>query len=327
MKRIGRAAKGAITVGVFALALTGCSGGSPGASSDGPSGIVQIYTTSTPTQNERFEKAFEKAHSEIDLKITRGGPDLIPRVEAEMDSGSAGADIFISTSQQWFVDNEQNLLKGDYASDWPLWGIEGLVPAIGVNPHSYIVWNTNKFPNGFHSWDSLLAPETKGTLGFRDGIDVSMSGYLQYLEDQNGPDFLEKVAAQNPVFYPTTVPLTQAVGSGEVGVAMMSSPAPILELQAAGAPVDYWLAEDGFAVSFYSAILNNSKNQAAAKVVMDFYMSPEGQKAFNGGGYGGSPLDGIEGAIDVSKMQILDPKKITPEVIAKWGERFNTIFR
>lgn len=327
MKRIGRPAKGAIALSVVALAVVGCSGESPGESSDGPSGTVQLYTTSTPTQNERFEQTFEEAHPEIDLVVTRGGPELIPRVEAEIDSGSPGADMFISTSQQWYVDNEENLLQGDYDSDWPLWGIEGLVPSVGLNPHSYIVWNTNSFPDGFDSWDSLLVPETRGTLGFRDGIDVSMSGYLQFLEEQNGPDFLEDIAAQDPVFYPTAVPLTQAVGSGEIGVAMMSSPGPIVELQGAGAPVDYWLPEDGWAVSHYLAILDNSTNQDAAQVVMDYFMSPEGQQAFNGGGNGGSLLDGIDGAIDVSEMQILDPDEITPEVISEWGERFNSIFR
>jgi iron(III) transport system substrate-binding protein len=135
-----------------------------------------------------------------------------------------------------------------------------------------------------NSWDDVLDPSVNGKIGMRPNVDTMLAGHLQYFEGKNGPDFPPRVAAQNPKLDPSVIPVTLAVGSGEIGVAIMSARATIKDLQDQGPSIDYWLPENSCAGGFYAAILKKSKRQEAAQAVLDYFMSPEGQAASRGAG-------------------------------------------
>src|SRR2546428_318756 len=90
--------------GVMAAALTSCGSGEKFQVVNGPwpdvvasakrEGHVSLYTSLTPTQNQRLVAAFDKAYPEIQVNVTRGTAELTPRVEKEIQSGAPGADIF-----------------------------------------------------------------------------------------------------------------------------------------------------------------------------------------------------------------------------------------
>ncbi len=308
------------------LTLAGCAAVADYFGAGGRS--IRVYSVAAPSQNERLEDAFNATHRDIRLEITRGASDLVPKVDAEITTGADGADIFIMSGDAWFLENQKNLvsLTGPAAATYPDWGVKGYAPIVSYSPFSMILWNTEVFPNGFKDWDDLLAPEVKGRIGVRDTMSSVLASYLQYLQDKNGPDYLPALARQEPKFYPSLIPMAQAVASGEIGVAYTASPAVVHDLQRRGAPIDSVLIEDGWASPFIAGVLAKSPRQDDAQVVMDYLLSPEGQKAFNGDGDAGSAITGLEGTLDVSHMVVLSAENTPPEAVKAWGVRLREIF-
>ncbi|MBA8963762.1 iron(III) transport system substrate-binding protein [Rhodococcus percolatus] len=289
---------------------------------------VHVYSVAAPSQNKRLEDAFNASHPEITLEITRGASDLVPKVDAEIATGADGADIFIMSGDSWFLRNKDNLapVTADAAKTYPDWGVDGHAPIVSYSPFSMILWNTDAFPDGFETWDDLLAPEVKNRLGVRDTMSAVLASYLQYLQDKNGPNYLSELAEQNPKFYPSLIPMAQAVASGEIGVAYTASPAVVHDLESRGAPIDSVLIKDGWASPFIAGILKKSPRQDDAQIVMDYLLSPAGQEVFNGSGDAGSPIEGLNGTIDTSHMRVLSEKDTPAKVIAEWAVRLREIF-
>lgn len=334
---------GILTVGAMALGLTGCGGSdAPSAAVEGTwdevvaaakdEGKISFYSVMPGAQNDRLQKAFDKAYPEIDLQILRGAGELTGRIDAEVKSGSDGADVFLFSDTNWFATRGDILanVDGPNLEGWnkDSWAVpeKSIIPS--AYPYSMIVWNTEKFPEGFKEWDDLLAPEVKGTLGLRTDVTTSLAGYLDFFEENLGDDYLTKLGQQSPSFYPSAVPMTQSVASGEIGVANTSTPSVVKEMQDQGAPVKSMIPSPSYWIEWGAGILNKTKRPNASRVLMDFIMSPEGQTAINGDGFGRASRDGIEGSIvpDKGTSTMFDSKKYTPDVIAEFKEKFSKWF-
>ncbi|MEV6639593.1 extracellular solute-binding protein [Amycolatopsis sp. NPDC051371] len=314
---------------VAAISVTTLTACGPAAGFFGDGGrTVRVYSVAAPSQNQRLERAFNASHPGITLEVIRGASDLVPKVDAEIATGADGADIFIMSGDSWFLSNKKNLapVTGAAAKTYPGWGVNGFAPIVSYSPFSMILWNTNAFPKGFETWHDLLAPEVNGRLGVRDTMSAVLASYLQYLQDKNGPGYLPALAKQNPKFYPSLIPMAQAVASGEIGVAYTASPAVVHDLESRGAPIDSVLIKDGWASPFIAGILKKSPHQADAQVAMDYLLSPEGQRVFNGSGDAGSPIRGLDGTIDTTHMRVLSHENTPPKVVKEWGVRLRTIF-
>jgi iron(III) transport system substrate-binding protein len=294
-------------------------------------GRVNVYNAASETQNERLTEAFEEKYPGIELSITRGATELPERVSAELENGTDGADVLMYSDPNWFIDHEADLATLDlpstegWSKDW--WAVPDKAVVATALPWSMIVWNTKTFPEGFENYEDVLDPSVKGKLGTRSEVSPSVAGYLDHLETELGTEYLEGIAAQDPKFYPSGVPLMQAVGSGEVGVANLGVPSVIDELQASGAPIDYVFAEPGFGYTHAAATFAEAKRPNAGLVFMDFFLSEEGQTAYNGDGQGGSGREGIDGALSMEGYAMLDSKKFSdPAVLAEWNQKFDQYF-
>lgn len=331
---------------LLALTATAC-GGAASSSAEAPTtgdeawdavvaeayeeGRVNVYNAASDQQNRRLTEAFKKEYPGIKLNITRGAAELPERVATELDKGLDGADVFMFSDPDWFVQHEEHLAEVDGPStegwyeDW--WAVDAKAISVTALPWSMIVWNTDTFPDGFKNYDDLLAPEVKGKLGTRSEITPSIAGYLDHLETQLGKEHLEGLAKQKPKFYPSAIPLIQAVASGEIGVSNLGVPSAISDLQKSGAPIDYVLAEPGFAFTHAAASFEDSERSNAGRVFMDFLMSPEGQQAYNGEGQGGAGRDGIEGSLDLEGTAMLDTTTYAdPAVLDEWKRKFEEYF-
>lgn len=331
---------------LLALTATAC-GGDDGSSAEAPTtgdaawdavvadaydeGKVNVYNAASDVQNRRLTEAFAKAYPGIKLNITRGAAELPERVATELDKGLDGADVLMFSDPEWFVKHEADLAEVESPStegwkeDW--WAVDDKAISVTALPWSMIVWNTDTFPKGFKTYDDLLAPEVKGKLGTRSELTPSIAGYLDHLETELGPEHLKGLAKQKPKFYPSAIPLIQAVASGEIGVSNLGVPAAISDLQKSGAPIDYVLAEPGFGFTHAAASFEDSKRSNAGRVFMDFLMSEEGQTAYNGEGQGGAGRDGIEGSLNLEGTTMLDTAKFAdPAMLETWKRKFEEYF-
>lgn len=295
-------------------------------------GELSLYNAASEVQNERMMDAWEERYPQIDLRITRGGSELPARVGAELGAGTKGADAFIWSDPEWFqenVDKLSDLSSAPSVTEWndDFWAVEDKAVIATRLPWTMIVWNTDKFPNGFENYEDLLAPEVKGQLGSRSQVTVSIAGYLKFMEDQYGDKYMKELAKQNPKFYTSAVPLMQAVASGEIGVSNVGVPATVLDLQKVGAPIDYAYIDPGFAFEHAGGALKDAAHPNAAVLFMNWFMSEEGQQAYNGDGLGGAGRSDVEGALTVAdSYTMLDSSKFPPEEIARWEAKFHGWF-
>lgn len=322
--------------------LTACGSGGTEAAEvvDGPwedvvaaakkEGRVNLYSVAPPIQNDRIVAAFNKLYPDIKVSVTRGAGELPARVESEIKSGSEGADVFIYSDPSLFTKLSDHLLEvnGPSVEGWSddFWAVEGKAIIPTKYPWTMFVWNTKIFPNGIKTWDDLLDPAVKGKLALRNDLTTSIAGVLDFQERRLGPDYLKALAKQEPKFYTSAVPMNQAVASGEVGVTNLSTPSIVKDLQQQGAPIDFAMPDPGFAIMWGAAALDNSRRPNAARVFLDFLMSPAGQEAINGDGFGAAGREGIPGSLDLTGWEFLDSAKFTPEVMNEMKAKFAEYF-
>ncbi|MGX7724822.1 extracellular solute-binding protein [Rhodococcus pyridinivorans] len=293
-------------------------------------GVVNFYSIAPELQNVRLVEAFNEKYPDIKVRVLRGAGDLSSRVSAEIQSGSRGADVFMYSDPAWFTKNADHLmiLDGPEAANWAddYWAVpEKSVVAVAA-PFGMLMWNTEVFPEGFDSWDDLLDPKVRGQLGTRSDVTPTYAGYLDFLEREMGPDYLPALGKQNPKFYSSSVTLAQAVASGEIGVANITQPATVIDLQELGAPVDAVVPEPGYATKYAAAAVATAHHPNSAKVFLDFVMSQEGQQALSGDGLSYTGRSDVDGALVDEGLDVLDSSKYPAEVLAEWDRKFAEYF-
>lgn len=294
-------------------------------------GRVNFYTVAPPDVATRVVAAFNAKYPEIQVAVTRGVSELPPRIAAERQAGADGGDVYIFSDPLWFSQQKDWLLDLDTpaASTFPKanWQEPGKAPLVSYPPFGMLIWNTQQVPGGLKTWDDLLKPELKGRIGTREEVTAVVAGYLDFITTELGADYMTKLAAQKPNFYASIVPLVQAIASGEISAGNVGNTGAVRELVKQGAPIAYVYPDPSFAISWAGAILNSTKRPNAARVFMDFILTPEGQSALNGEGDGASALPNIPGALDISKFRVLQPNKFPKDVRDKWRAEFERIFR
>lgn len=324
--------------GVAVLALTSmlaaCGGGSDkGALVEGDwndivaaaeeEGEVIFYNGSTEPQGDRLVAAFNEKYPDIEVKAERGGAEMIARIDAQISSGTTGADVFIVGDGTWWERRADDVLPvdGPGAAEVPAerWMVDGAVASVSGAPYSVFVWNTEAFPEGFESYDDFLAPEAKGKIGFRGDASVTAAGFLDFARAELGDDWLTKLGQQNLKKYVSVVPATEAVAAGEVGATPTAQIPHVLGLIESGAPIEYAVPSPGYAFDYGMGALKNASNPNAAVVFTDFASSPEGQAALNGDGYGIATMPGTDGAIPSEGWTMLDSSRFPEDVIEEWN--------
>ena len=89
-----------------------------------------------------------------------------------------------------------------------------------------MAWNTKAVPNGVTDGKSFLAANFQGRIGVPDPrVSTSFMDWYLWANKKYGADFETKLAAQKPKIYVSSLPMTQAVASGEI-IGAPSPPEP-----------------------------------------------------------------------------------------------------
>ncbi len=295
-------------------------------------GQVTLYSALTNPEIERIATGFRKAYPDIRLEFLRGpSGEQLTKVEQERASGVDGADVLISTELAWFIDRakEGRLLRpvGPALAAWqPKYIHQGTAITIGYQP-VVIPYNKNLVPVPPKSYLDLLKPEFKGKLGTTELASTFLIAWYEWLEKNNGPDYLKKLRAQNPRLYVGATPTAQAIASGEVGVAAFGNTSATKAMMDKGAPVDFVVPSPALGVEWMMAVLGWSKRPNAALVLAEYVLSREGQGVWHSRGETASPLPNIPGSLDASSVSSYDPAAYTPEVVKKYRDYWSAIFK
>ena len=270
---------------------------------------MTLYTSVDPATADTLAKTFEEKYG-IKVAVTRlvSGP-IVARYSAEASSGDPVADLMIVANRPFF---EDGLAKG-----WFLPMTADQIPNIDKVPKTFqydgsvgvgtsrlngLVANTGLVSKSDTptTWEDLLEPKFKGKLVGNDPrtIPVVLNQWVA-LDKKLGDGYLKKIAQQNVSWAPSLVAGVQEVAAGEKLVAfginqghvnplLATAPtAPVTQPIVLLKPVDL-----GFA--WNAGVSAKSPNPAAARLFINWLLTNDGQKLFNGATLSPSVLPGVE---------------------------------
>lgn len=270
-------------------------------------GSVTYYVASSPDAAARVSEAFKQKYGiTVDIVRVASGP-LGQRFAAEAEAGSVVADVIV-IAQPAFLDLASS--KGWIATveglpslkNWPAANFDGKFALIGVNAVT-VAWNGDLVSDADapKSWEDLLDPKWKDKILFTDVRTVpAYMGWAKLIMDTYGAAFLQKLQAQNLHLVPSVQPGAQQLAAGEGALLFPANRQAIVPLQAAGAKLKDVVLSPATGSELKGGVAAAAPHPNAARLFLDFLMSPQGQSLFNDGG-GASVLSNIPNAMELPK--------------------------
>lgn len=297
-------------------------------------GEVTVYSAQALDNLNNVAAAFEDEYG-IKVNVFRGiDSDIQAKIQAERDSNSPIADVVIQATQGW---SDEKQAEGWFMPvELPAWENPDYNSEMNINATKDVFvcnaavltfgWNTELWPDGLTDYTDLLNPELGGgQIGVIEPAVASIVDFWFYLEDNYGTEFIEQLAAQKPKIYPSSLPMGEALISGEVAAGSFVQVQD--DFKADGAPVDSGFAPKVWGAIFQTSVLSNSPNPNAAQLLSNFILTPEGQEliAFRAS----SSLPNIEGTTSVTtdEVQRQDPSRLDADSVAAYQERWSALFQ
>ena len=301
-------------------------------------GKVTVYSSQGLDQLNALAAGFEAKYPGIAVDAIRlSDGDAIPRIETELSTNTPGADLVVMAALQWIntqadagsfvAATASPQVAGLGAYDAKQYVHPGNQFEVGAAVLTY-GWNTDSLPDGIGDYPDLLDPELKGgKIAVVDpAAGPAVVDFYLWLNETYGDDFMEKLAAQEPLIYPSALPIGEALTSGEVIAAAYAAPVQLEPAKEKGAPVDFGISEKGaWGARYFAAIPKSAANPAAGALFADYMLSPEGQELVQGAS--GSVLPDIPGTLITNdKVRKMDLEATTPEKVTAFQEEWNALF-
>lgn len=250
-------------------------------------GQVTVYSGFTEETELAIAEKFEK-DTGIEVKFTgQLSPELAERALSERAAGELKADV-ISVSGASVITQleEEGLLKPHKVPAWDAlneqfkaadgayyWRILG--PVITA-------YNAQEVEEGAapKRWVDLLDPRWRGRLGLPDpSVNGTSLVSIILLREKLGPEFVERLAAQDPKLADGSATIADSIARGEL--ALGTNPISVAaSIKEEGAPIELVFPEEGVPISpFYIGQVADSPNPSAAEVYLNWSMSTAGARA------------------------------------------------
>jgi iron(III) transport system substrate-binding protein len=258
--------------------------------------VLIVYSPHGKDLLEYFEKAYEKAHHEVDIQwADMGSQEVLDRVRAEKDNPQA--DVWFGAPAEAFDRATRENLLEPYI---PTWSNAISVEGRENGDHWYgtyltpevIAYNTEAVTEAQapKDWDDVLDPKWKGKLLIRDPI---ASGTMRAIfgaivarsvartgSPEGGYDWLRKLDVNTREYVLNPTILYQKLGRQEGVVTLWDMPDIATLQQRTGIPVGYVIPTSGTPVLVDGiAIVKGTKHLAEAKRYYEFVTTPEALKA------------------------------------------------
>jgi iron(III) transport system substrate-binding protein len=295
-------------------------------------GSVVLYTAQNPESLEDTAREFEARYG-ISVTVNRNIDSVTAtQVAAEFDSGNHTADVWVTATQPhvldavdkgWVVPAVGPSLFAD-AYDRETLARPGDAAIVGAAVLG-MAWNTQAHEGELKDIPDLLEPALKGRIGIPEPAAASFVDWYLWLEETYGEDILEDLAAQEPKIYASSLPMLQAVASGELAASPFV-PGTALDLKEQGAPLEFLVpgGEQAWNAPFWGMVLDGAPHPAAAQLLIDYLVTREGQASSQH--LSGAILPDVPEAFTVEPRE-QDLEALTPAKVAEFQKRWNELFR
>jgi iron(III) transport system substrate-binding protein len=250
-------------------------------------GEVTLYTAHYAADlAERFGSSFTAKYPGVKVNVVRTTAQVAyQRLTQELKSGGPQVDLFQSTDISHCVELKAKGLLEKYVPA----NATTLIPALqNVDPDGFyhttsigivgITYNASKVQAAEvpKKWQDLLDPRWKNQVSVGHPAFSGYVGIWAYeMNRLYGWDFFEKLKANNPQIGRSIQDTLTMLRAGERSVAAGATQTA-LEAKLKGEPIDIVYPEDGTIIVIApSAIPKGCKHPNAAKLLLEFFSSPE----------------------------------------------------
>jgi ABC-type Fe3+ transport system substrate-binding protein len=308
-------------------------------------GEVVWYSTQIISQLVRpVAAAFEKKYPGIKVRSTRANAaETAVKILNESRAGRTQSDVFDGTTTVVPLRKEGQVLKWlpDAAKDYPadLKDPEGYWIASNL----FILtpgFNTNQVPRGAEprTYQDLLNPKWRGKMAWNgfptaSGIGGFVGTVLTEMGEEKGRAYLRELAKQNIAPLPGAArEVLDQVIAGEYAVALQIFNHHAVISAKKGAPVDWIKMEPATGTLSVISIHKNAPHPNAAKLLVDFIVSREGQQVFREADYitAHPQVPALEPTLKPQegkfRVHVFTPEQ-TEDNMPKWKQVSDEIFR
>jgi iron(III) transport system substrate-binding protein len=297
-------------------------------------GEVVLYTTMVGSDFQIFQKALIKKYPFLKVNHVRiGTAALAARAVAEHRAGKQLADVFgLSPDAMNFlrdqgvltqyVSPEAKFMHKGFADTKGFWsGITTDVLVSGINTSQL---NAKRAPR---SYADYLKPEFKGKMAFHIGTNNPLIGMAELQGEERALAYMRSFAKQDLIQHNGYTKISQLLAAGEFPIVSFMQVTKLEKIRERGGPVDWIPLDPSFATVSSVAVAKSAPRPNAARLLVDFYLSEEGQRALR-------EIDKIplRRGVDADSKRVAELIEQTPHVIKYEGDagrhirQFNEIF-
>jgi len=261
-----------------------------------PTGKIVIYTSIYNDVVDNLQITLKKQFPKCAIEFFYGGTGTIQaRIAEEQASGRLGCDILMVAEPSYslelkednmlhpFKSREASSLAFEYDPDGYWYPVRISNMVLAYNPEKF---NKNSIPNSMY--DFAYNSSVKGAVSMSNPLTSGTSmATVTALKDKYGYEYFNALGGQNVVIESGAVAL-EKLETGECKVAMILEESILKIREEEKSKLEVIYPTDG-AVVIPSTIMivnnqwNANRNTAAAEVIADWLLSPEGQTAIVSG--------------------------------------------
>jgi iron(III) transport system substrate-binding protein len=305
-------------------------------------GEITWYTAhSDDVTAQALGRDFEALYPGIKAQVVRTTAQVaFQRVTQEIRAGAMQVDVFSSTDMGHYVYlKDKSLLEkfvpenaGQVLDIYKNYDPDGYyyVTSAGMIAMAYNTVKLNA-ADAPKNWTDLADPKWKDKISFgHPGFSGYVGTWTVELKKMYGWGFFEKVAKNNPQVGRSINDTVTMLNAGERIVAGHAPHGPMMQSAQKGNPLAMVFPTDGTVLILApSGIMKGVKHPNAARLFMEYLMTPEASKIWVGHFNESirpevSPPAGVKSAKDVKTIRpsVEEITKGIPEVIKQWRDTF-----
>jgi iron(III) transport system substrate-binding protein len=254
-------------------------------------GEVVLYTTMTVGDFEHFKKAAKEKYPFLEIRhVYLSSARQAARVMQEHRAGRVQADVLGNSPEPLLYFKQQGVI-GPYRSAETknlierTWDPEGYWSGIttdllvtGFNPKLVSKGAAPK------NYDEYLKPQFKGQLAVNRGVPYPLTGMVSLRGEEQGFAYFKKLSQQELRLVEGYTHTINLMAAGEYPITAFMQISKLDAMKRKQAPVDWLPSSQTLATISTVAMVKNPLHPAAAQLLIDFYLSPEGQRALAAAG-------------------------------------------
>jgi iron(III) transport system substrate-binding protein len=249
-------------------------------------GEAVLYTTMPVAEFQIFNQAAKEKYPFLNVRHVRvNSGSQVSKVMFEQKAGKIQVDVISNNLAAMRYFKEQGVLtKIDSAEVSQL--VKSMVDPdglwVGITTDFYITAYNTKFlspekaPRGF---DDYLDPRFKGQMAVNRGVPEGFIGIVELRGEEKGIAYIKRLGQQRVRPVDGFAHMTNLLVAGEYPLAIFMQVSKIDAMKKKGAPVNWSSPSPNLATLSAIGATRNAPHPAAAKLLVDFYLSAEGQQA------------------------------------------------